>query len=136
MNPLLHLLRVAHCRSTHHLFALDALPLVRTEAGRRLANIRDPAELQPALQPLITALNDPTDKARRIYAKALGNTADPQAVAPLLTLLAEGDKNARSAAAKARARGSSAWGSGWTCKSHGARCSTSRLPAVASASPG
>lgn len=30
------ILRAAHCRSTHHYFAVDALPLVRSAAGRRL----------------------------------------------------------------------------------------------------
>lgn len=34
---LLWILRAAHCRSTHHWFAIDALPLIRTPAGRRLA---------------------------------------------------------------------------------------------------
>ncbi len=33
---LLSILRAAHCRSTHHHFAIDALPLVRTTAGERL----------------------------------------------------------------------------------------------------
>jgi len=36
MNPLLSILRAAHCRSTHHFFAVDALPLVTTDAGQRL----------------------------------------------------------------------------------------------------
>lgn len=36
MNPLLSILRAAHCRSTHHFFAIDALPLVTTDAGQRL----------------------------------------------------------------------------------------------------
>lgn len=34
---LLSILRAAHCRSTHHRFAIDALPLIRTPAGGRLA---------------------------------------------------------------------------------------------------
>ncbi|WP_404309869.1 DUF4332 domain-containing protein [Neorhodopirellula lusitana] len=34
---LLAILRAAHCRSTHHHFAIDALPLVGTSAGQRLA---------------------------------------------------------------------------------------------------
>ena len=33
---LLTILRAAHCRSTHHHFAIDALPLVSTDAGQRL----------------------------------------------------------------------------------------------------
>lgn len=33
---LLTILRAAHCRSTHHHFAIDALPMVGTEAGQRL----------------------------------------------------------------------------------------------------
>ncbi|WP_052336053.1 DUF4332 domain-containing protein [Rhodopirellula sallentina] len=33
---LLSILRAAHCRSTHHHFAIDALPLVGTPAGERL----------------------------------------------------------------------------------------------------
>ena len=39
MNPLLTILRAAHCRSTHHFFAIDALPLVGTAAGDRLGQI-------------------------------------------------------------------------------------------------
>lgn len=35
-NLLLTILRAAHCRSTHHHFAIDALPLVGTPAGERL----------------------------------------------------------------------------------------------------
>ncbi|MEM9646066.1 MAG: DUF4332 domain-containing protein, partial [Planctomycetota bacterium] len=38
MNPLLTILRAAHCRSTHHFFAVDALPLVQTGAGKRLVS--------------------------------------------------------------------------------------------------
>lgn len=38
-RPLLAILRAAHCRSTHHYFALDALPLVETPAGKRLRSI-------------------------------------------------------------------------------------------------
>lgn len=34
---LISILRAAHCRSTHHRFAIDAIPLVRTPAGERLA---------------------------------------------------------------------------------------------------
>lgn len=34
---LLTILRAAHCRSTHHHFAIDALPMISTDAGRRLA---------------------------------------------------------------------------------------------------
>lgn len=34
---LLTILRAAHCRSTHHHFAIDALPMISTEPGRRLA---------------------------------------------------------------------------------------------------
>ena len=30
------IIRAAHCRSTHHYFAVDALPLVQTESGERL----------------------------------------------------------------------------------------------------
>ncbi len=36
MNPVLSILRTAHCRSTHHYFAIDAIALVQTEAGKRL----------------------------------------------------------------------------------------------------
>jgi hypothetical protein len=39
MNPILSILRAAHCRSTHHYFAVDALPLVETDAGGRLTKI-------------------------------------------------------------------------------------------------
>lgn len=39
MNPLLTILRAAHCRSTHHFFAIDALPLLGTESGQRLGQI-------------------------------------------------------------------------------------------------
>ncbi|CAN0424209.1 unnamed protein product, partial [Hapterophycus canaliculatus] len=35
---LLTILRAAHCRSTHHHFAIDALPLVGTDAGQRLVS--------------------------------------------------------------------------------------------------
>ncbi|TWT56394.1 zinc dependent phospholipase C family protein [Allorhodopirellula solitaria] len=35
-TPLLSILRAMHCRSTHHRFALDALPLIRSAAGVRL----------------------------------------------------------------------------------------------------
>jgi hypothetical protein len=38
MNPILSILRAAHCRSTHHYFAVDALTLVQTDAGRRLTS--------------------------------------------------------------------------------------------------
>ncbi len=37
MNGLHRILRRTHCRNTHHLLALDALPLVQTEPGKRLA---------------------------------------------------------------------------------------------------
>lgn len=39
MSPLLSILRAAHCRSTHHFFALDALRLVQTGPGLRLRGI-------------------------------------------------------------------------------------------------
>ncbi|TWT53709.1 hypothetical protein Pla22_13410 [Rubripirellula amarantea] len=39
MNPLITILRHTQCRSTHHHFALDALPLVGTDAGKRLTKI-------------------------------------------------------------------------------------------------
>ncbi len=39
MNPLRSLLRATHCRSTHHFFALDALPLVATQSGERLKRL-------------------------------------------------------------------------------------------------
>ncbi|QDT07912.1 hypothetical protein K227x_63410 [Rubripirellula lacrimiformis] len=39
MNPLISILRAAHCRSTHHFFAIDALPMVQTDAGRRLVQV-------------------------------------------------------------------------------------------------
>lgn len=35
---LITILRAAHCRSTHHFFAVDALPLVTSPAGQRFAN--------------------------------------------------------------------------------------------------
>jgi len=38
-NPLLSVLKAAHCRSTHHFFAIDALPMVQTEPGKRLATV-------------------------------------------------------------------------------------------------
>ena len=37
MKALITILRAAHCRSTHHFFAVDALPLTRTESGKQLA---------------------------------------------------------------------------------------------------
>lgn len=39
MSPLLSILRAAHCHSTHHYFALDALRLVQTEAGLRVRGL-------------------------------------------------------------------------------------------------
>lgn len=39
MKSLLSILRAAHCRSTHHRFAVDALPMVQTEPGERLARL-------------------------------------------------------------------------------------------------
>ncbi len=38
MNALISMLRALHCRSTHHYFAIDALPLVQTDGGKRLAH--------------------------------------------------------------------------------------------------
>ena len=38
-NSLLSILQSLHCGSTHHYFALDALPLVRTSAGGRLVKV-------------------------------------------------------------------------------------------------
>ncbi|WP_164100478.1 DUF4332 domain-containing protein [Candidatus Laterigemmans baculatus] len=39
MEGLSFILRAAHCRSTHHLFAIDALRHVRSEPGHRLARL-------------------------------------------------------------------------------------------------
>ncbi len=39
MKPLLSILRAAHCRSTHHFFAIDALSLVQTDPGKRFSNL-------------------------------------------------------------------------------------------------
>lgn len=39
MERLITILRAAHCRSTHHFFAVDALPYVRTHRGRKLCNV-------------------------------------------------------------------------------------------------
>jgi hypothetical protein len=39
MEGLLTILRAAHCRSTHHYFAIDALRHIRTEPGRQLARM-------------------------------------------------------------------------------------------------
>ncbi|MGI9474223.1 MAG: DUF4332 domain-containing protein [Rubripirellula sp.] len=38
-QQLLSILRAAHCRSTHHFFAIDAIPMVQTDAGQRLVTI-------------------------------------------------------------------------------------------------
>ncbi|TWU45090.1 hypothetical protein Q31b_02610 [Novipirellula aureliae] len=38
-KPLLSILKAAHCRSTHHFFAIDALPMVQTEPGKRLTTL-------------------------------------------------------------------------------------------------
>ena len=38
-EPLLSFLHRVHCSSTHHYFALDALPLVQTPAGKRLVRV-------------------------------------------------------------------------------------------------
>ncbi len=37
MNPLQQIVRAGHARATHQRFAMDALPLVQTDAGKRLA---------------------------------------------------------------------------------------------------
>ncbi|MEL6104649.1 MAG: DUF4332 domain-containing protein [Planctomycetota bacterium] len=39
MSMLITILRAAHCRSTHHFFAIDALEYVKTEEGGRLASL-------------------------------------------------------------------------------------------------
>lgn len=39
MDGLLAILRAAHCRSTHHYFAIDALRYVRSDAGQQLAKM-------------------------------------------------------------------------------------------------
>jgi hypothetical protein len=39
MSALQSILRAAHCRSTHHYFAIDALPMVQTDAGKRLVGL-------------------------------------------------------------------------------------------------
>tara|TARA_R110002073_G_scaffold56905_7_gene144743 strand:- start:4504 stop:5544 length:1041 start_codon:yes stop_codon:yes gene_type:complete len=39
MKPLLSLLRAIHCRNTHHFFAIDALPLVASDSGKRLTQL-------------------------------------------------------------------------------------------------
>ncbi|GAA5506313.1 zinc dependent phospholipase C family protein [Novipirellula caenicola] len=39
MKPLLSLLRTVYCRNTHHFFALDAIPLVATDSGKRLSRL-------------------------------------------------------------------------------------------------
>ncbi len=39
VSHIVTILRAAHCRSTHHYFALDALQRIETQPGKRLANI-------------------------------------------------------------------------------------------------
>ena len=39
MQRILSILRAAHCRSTHHYFAIDALQQLKTAQAQRLANI-------------------------------------------------------------------------------------------------
>lgn len=39
MSVLLSVLRAAHCRSTHHYFAIDSTRYVDTVAGRRLVSV-------------------------------------------------------------------------------------------------
>lgn len=39
MRPLISILRAAHCRSTHHYFAIDALANTESDAGARLGQI-------------------------------------------------------------------------------------------------
>lgn len=39
MSMLITILRAAHCRSTHHFFAVDALEYVKTDEGQRLASL-------------------------------------------------------------------------------------------------
>lgn len=39
MSAIVTILRAAHCRSTHHFFAIDALSQLRTERGKRLGKL-------------------------------------------------------------------------------------------------
>jgi hypothetical protein len=39
MSALHSILRTTHCCSTHHYFAIDALPMVQTDAGKRLVSL-------------------------------------------------------------------------------------------------
>ncbi len=38
MKPLQQIVRAGHCHATHQLFAIDALPLVQTDSGKRLVS--------------------------------------------------------------------------------------------------
>ena len=59
MSPLLSILRAAHCRSTHHYFAIDAIPLVQTDAGQRLTSL-----LLHHHQRYLTGAKDPDTRFR------------------------------------------------------------------------
>jgi hypothetical protein len=59
MSLLLSVLRAAHCRSTHHYFALDSLRYVDTPAGLRLGNL-----LQVHHEKYLTGAKDPDDRFR------------------------------------------------------------------------
>lgn len=59
MSLLLSVLRAAHCRSTHHYFAIDSLRHVDTPAGLRLSNL-----LQVHHEKYLTGAKDPDDRFR------------------------------------------------------------------------
>jgi len=59
MSPLMTILRAAHCRSTHHFFAIDSLRLVQTDAGIRFRGI-----LLKHHEKFLTGAKDPDDRFR------------------------------------------------------------------------
>ncbi|WP_372717056.1 DUF4332 domain-containing protein [Novipirellula sp.] len=59
MSLLLTILRAAHCRSTHHYFALDAIPMLKTPSGILLGNL-----LLQHYNAYLTGAKDPDTKFR------------------------------------------------------------------------
>ncbi|GAA5505369.1 DUF4332 domain-containing protein [Novipirellula caenicola] len=59
MSLLLTILRAAHCRSTHHYFALDAIPMLKTPSGMLLGNL-----LLQHYNAYLTGAKDPDTKFR------------------------------------------------------------------------
>lgn len=59
MDRLITILRAAHCRSTHQFFVLDALPMIKTNGGKRLAG-----QLLKQYRPYLTGCKAPDREFR------------------------------------------------------------------------